>query len=211
MFRPAGRTDQKEAHIVFLCDVSGSMSGEKITNVNNAIGAALTATQSVISTLEHTLFDAIDISAIRFSDTADWHIVPSKLHDQFVWDELVEPTGITNLGQAYALLDNWLGSGAINGVIDTLIVVLITDGMPTDEPSISAHWQIDKQVADNFERIAFALGSDGESTYLDEFASHEDNLYILRNESMLKELLTRALAKAIKKIPDGKQAPSPLN
>ena len=204
MFRPAGKVDQKEAHIVFLCDASGSMSGEKMTNLNTAISTALAATQSVVATLEHALFDTVDVSAIRFSDTADWHIVPSKLHDQFVWDKLLKPTGITNLGQAYTLLDSWLGSGAVNGAIDTLIVVLITDGMPTDEPRISAHWKIDKQVADNFERIAFALGSDGESTYLDEFASHEDNLYILRNESMLEELLTRALTKAIKKITDGK-------
>lgn len=204
MFRPAGRVDQKEAHIVFLCDASGSMSGERVTNMNTAISAALSTTQSVVTTLDHSKLDAIDISAIRFSDTADWHIVPSKLHDQFVWDNLLQPTGITNLGQAYTLLDNWLTSGAVNGAIDTLIVVLITDGMPTDEPSVSPHWLTGNSVADNFERIAFALGSDAESTYLDEFVSNEDNLYILRNESMLKELLTRALTKAIKKIPDGK-------
>ena len=204
MFQPERGAGQKDAHIVFLCDASGSMSGDRITNMNTAIGAALVATQSVVATLDHAVFDAIDVSAIRFSDTADWHTVPSKLHDQFVWDDLQRPEGITNLGQAYTLLDNWLTSGAVSGAMHTLIVVLITDGMPTDEPSILPHWLKDKAVAENFERIAFALGSDAESSYLDEFVSNEDNLYILRNELMLKDLLARALTKAIKKIPDDK-------
>ena len=203
MLKPTGRVSPQKAHIVFLCDTSGSMSGERMANLNTSISAALSEAQSVVATLNPSKLEAIDVSAIRFSDTADWHIVPSKLHEQFIWDELAQPMGITNLGQAYALLDSWLSSGAINGTIGTLIVVLITDGMPTDQPITSPDWSIDKKVADNFERIAFALGSDAESSHLDEFVSDEDNLYILRNESMLSELLTRALTKAIKKIPDG--------
>jgi uncharacterized protein YegL len=205
MFRPEQGADQKNAHIVFLCDASGSMSGERIANMNDAISAALATTKSVVATLDHSMFDDIDVSAIRFSDTANWHTVLSKLNDQFAWNDLNKPQGITNLGQAYSMLDKWLTSNAADGTIHTLIVVLVTDGMPTDEPSISPHWLKNNAIADRFERIAFALGSDAESSYLDEFVSNEDNLYILTNESMLKELLSRALTKAIRKTPGNKQ------
>ncbi|RVU84254.1 VWA domain-containing protein [Leucothrix sargassi] len=201
MLQQIDGVEQKDTHIVFLCDASGSMTGDRLTNMNDAIRAALQATQTVITSSEQHAHHTIDVSAIRFSDHAQWHTVPSKLHEQFVWDELEAPQGITNLGQAYTLLDNWLNSGAVRGSIDTLIVVLITDGMPTDEPSILTHWQQEQAIAPHFDRIAFALGSDAESAYLDDFVSHEDNLYILRNESMLKDLLSRALAKRIKKLP----------
>ena len=202
MFQPDEEMDNGETHIVFLCDTSGSMSGERISNLNNAISSALS---TVVATFDHSIFDAIDVSAIRFSDAADWHLVPSKLHDQFIWDDIQQPNGITNLGQAYTLLDNWLTSGAVNGAIQTLILVLITDGMPTDEPKLPEQWLATNKLSAKFERIAFALGSDAESSYLDDFVSNEDNLYVLRNESMLKEFLSRALTNTIKKMPHGKQ------
>jgi len=201
MFLSDVEGDQKDTHIVFLCDASGSMSGDRVTNMNKAIGAALIKTHAVAETLEQSSLNKIDVSAIRFSDTAEWHTVPSRLHKQFTWDDILSPKGITNLGQAYSLLDSWLSSGAVNGVMHRLIVVLITDGMPTDEPSILSNWLESNMATDCFERIAFALGSDAESSYLDEFVSHEDNLYVLRNESMLQEFLTRALTKSVSKAP----------
>lgn len=201
MFQPSPKVDQKAAHIVFLCDVSGSMSGDRINNMNMAIRSVLGKLASRSTSLANP--KAIDVSTIRFSDAAEWHLLPSKLHDKFVWYDLQKPTGITNLGQAYALLDSWLNSNT-EDTLGNLIIVLITDGMPTDEPQLSENWLINDKVANNVERIAFALGSDAESTYLDEFVSKEDNLYILRNESMLNELLTRALTKAIQKVPSDK-------
>ena len=60
---------KQELNLIFVIDNSGSMEGEKLGAVNNAIRDVM----SIMPEIQEDTADAtIKISALKFSDTASW-------------------------------------------------------------------------------------------------------------------------------------------
>ena len=60
---------RQELHLMFIIDNSGSMEGEKLGAVNNAIRDVM----SIMPEIQEDTADAtIKISALKFSDDANW-------------------------------------------------------------------------------------------------------------------------------------------
>ena len=128
---------RQELNLLFVIDNSGSMAGEKIGSVNNAIRDVM----SIMPDIQEDTADAvIKISALKFSDNAQWIYSTPQTVSEFKWHDLSADGG-TNLSEAYDKLAQWLCKKENGGQMPDIggvapIIILMTDGMPT-----SYHWQ----------------------------------------------------------------------
>ncbi|MBO4535396.1 MAG: VWA domain-containing protein, partial [Clostridia bacterium] len=95
---------RQELNLMFVIDNSGSMAGEKLGAVNNAIRDVM----SIMPEIQDDTSDAeIKISALTFSDGTKWVYNEPKSVQDFKWSD-VFPQGGTNLSLAYDELAKWL-------------------------------------------------------------------------------------------------------
>ena len=123
---------RQELNVLFVIDNSGSMQGEKIGAVNNAIRDVM----SIMPDIQDDTGDAIiKISALTFSDNAKWIYTEPKTIEEFKWKD-IGTEGATNLSAAYDELAKYLCKRESGGRMPDLggvapIIILMTDGMPT--------------------------------------------------------------------------------
>ena len=76
---------RQELNVIFVIDNSGSMQGEKIGAVNNAIRDVM----SIMPDIQDDTGDAtIKISALTFSDDAKWIHSEPKTIEEFKWRDI---------------------------------------------------------------------------------------------------------------------------
>ena len=123
---------RQELNVIFVIDNSGSMDGEKIGAVNNAIRDVM----SIMPEIQEDTSDAvIKIAALKFSDDAEWIFPEPKDIQDFKWKDLGTEGG-TNLSGAYDKLAIWLSKKSNGGQMPDIggvapIIILMTDGLPT--------------------------------------------------------------------------------
>ena len=123
---------RQELHLTFIIDNSGSMEGEKLGAVNNAIRDVM----SIMPEVQEDTADAtIKISALKFSDKAYWVYSEPKTVEEFKWKDLSADGG-TDLSSAYDELSKWLCKREKGGKMPDVggvapILILMTDGLPT--------------------------------------------------------------------------------
>lgn len=123
---------RQELNVIFVIDNSGSMEGEKIGAVNNAIRDVM----SIMPDIQDDTGDVtIKISALTFSDDAKWISREPQTVENFKWRD-VGVEGSTNLSAAYDELSKYLCRCENGGQMPDLggvapIIILMTDGMPT--------------------------------------------------------------------------------
>jgi uncharacterized protein YegL len=123
---------RQELNVIFVIDNSGSMEGEKIGAVNNAIRDVM----SIMPDIQDDTGDAIiRISAMTFSDDTKWVYDEPKTVEEFKWRD-IGTDGSTDLSAAYDELSKYLCKRESGGQMPDLggvapIIILMTDGMPT--------------------------------------------------------------------------------
>ena len=68
---PNVKLARRPLHFIYLCDCSGSMRGQKMQSLNQAIRQTLPAMAEVASDNPEA---QLLVRAVRFSDRAEWHI-----------------------------------------------------------------------------------------------------------------------------------------
>ena len=187
---------RQELNVLFLIDNSGSMAGERIGSVNNAIRDVM----SIMPEIQEDTADAvIKISALKFSDEAKWIYSEPQSVSEFRWKDLSADGG-TNLSDAYEKLAKWLCKKEKGGQMPDIggvapIIIHMTDGMPT-----SYNW---KDKLDDLKKkgwfkvalkYALAIGIDTDE------AMNVLNKFTGNPETVLKVYSAEALRKVIKVI-----------
>lgn len=168
--RPGGELANRPLHFFWIADCSGSMQGEKIQSLNNAIRQSLPAMKDVANENPNA---QVLLRAVAFSSDARWHIEkPTDVQD-FKWPDL-RADGVTDLGRALKLVAKQLEMPPMDTRALPPVLVLISDGQPTDDyrsgiDAIRALPWGAKAV-----RIAIGIGQDADDTVLQEFIGHNE-------------------------------------
>lgn len=123
---------KQELNLLFVIDNSGSMDGEKLGAVNNAIRDVM----AIMPEIQEDTVDAdIRISAMTFSDSVNWVYPEPKSVSDFRWKD-VSSEGGTDLSRAYDELSKFLCKRSNGGQMPEIggvapIIILMTDGLPT--------------------------------------------------------------------------------
>lgn len=123
---------KQELNLIFVIDSSGSMEGEKIGAVNNAIRDVI----SIMPDIQEDTSDAkIKISALTFSDSCKWIYNEPKDVDEFKWSD-ISTSGATNYSAVYDELAKFLCKKENGGSMPDIggvapIIIFMSDGMPT--------------------------------------------------------------------------------
>jgi uncharacterized protein YegL len=153
-----------EMHFLWLLDCSGSMKGPKIESLNFALGECIGPMRELAR--DHGDIDLF-VRALTFADKAMWHVgEPTHIRD-FRWHAL-HADGETRMGAAlheaaYALslLD---GRSTLPSVL-----VLVSDGMPTDDFASGLKALMAVRAVRAAVRIAIAIGDDADTDSLNRF------------------------------------------
>ena len=123
---------KQELNLVFVIDNSGSMEGEKIGAVNNAIRDVI----SIMPEIQEDTSDAeIKISAMTFSEDCKWVYSEPQTVENFKWKD-IRTEGGTDYSKAYDELSKFLCKRENGGKMPDIggvapIIILMSDGMPT--------------------------------------------------------------------------------
>lgn len=156
MNTPGGEMAKRPLEFFFLCDCSGSMYGDKIESLNHAIHGVTPAMQNEA---KNNPSAQMFVRAVKFSDGAQWHLGAHTEVENFSWVDL-EAGGVTDMGAAFELVSKELEMPPMASRGLTPVLVLISDGFPTDNWKAGLQTLMDKPWADKSIRIAIAIGDD---------------------------------------------------
>ena len=188
MFDPSKFTTPKAKPlpVCLLLDVSGSMSGDKITNLNNAVKEMLDTFKA-----EEKMETEFLISVITFGNEVKLHIPPTKA-SQVQWRDLgadgMTPMG-TALKMAKAMIEDkeTTPSRAYRPTI-----VLVSDGQPNDSWERPLEDFIRQGRSSKCDRMAMAIGHDADEGVLNRFIEGTPHqLFYAESAAQLHEFFQR--------------------
>lgn len=174
--------------LFFMIDTSGSMEGNKIGAVNDAVVNVL----PMLDEISQTNPDAeIKVAALEFSTGTQWLYNEPKLASEFVWQD-VKASGLTSLGAACVELNNKLSrSGYMQAASGSFApaIILLSDGGPTDD----YYSGLTKLKSNNWFKaaikVAIAIGDDADKDVLKDFTGTNEAVFTVHNIEALKQII----------------------
>jgi uncharacterized protein YegL len=174
--------------LFFLIDTSGSMIGNKIGAVNDAVVNVL----PMLNEISEGNPDAeIKVAALEFSSGTNWLYTEPKLASEFVWQD-VQAGGLTSLGAACAELSSKLSrSGYMKSASGSFApaIILLSDGGPTDDFEDG----LNKLQTNNWFKaaikVAIAIGDDADKDVLTKFTGSSEAVFTVHNIDALKQII----------------------
>lgn len=155
--RPGAQLARRPLHFFLLADCSGSMAASgKMSALNTAIREVL---PHLAETSHGNPHAEVSVRAIGFSTGARWHVEDPTHPDELVWNDL-EPGGYTDLGAALDLLATALTVPPMEERALPPAIVLVSDGMPTDDFQESLSALMALPWGARAVRMAVAIGQD---------------------------------------------------
>jgi uncharacterized protein YegL len=169
--RPGGELATRPLHFIWMADCSGSMDVDgKIQSLNTAIKEAIPNMQSVADENPNA---QVLVRAIRFSSGAQWHVSqPTEIAD-FRWDDLTAE-GVTDMGKALTMVAEQLRIPPMTERALPPVLVLISDGQPTDDYASGLKALMDQPWGRKAVRIAIAIGEDADTEVLQKFIGNPE-------------------------------------
>lgn len=175
--------------LFFVIDTSGSMEGNKIGAVNDAVVNVL----PMLNDISETNPDAeIKVAALEFSNGVNWLYDEPKLAKDFIWQD-VTASGLTSLGAACSELASKLSrsGGFMQSASGSFApaIILLSDGGPTDDYNTG----LAKLRANNWFKsaikIAIAIGDDADKDVLKDFTGSSEAVITVHNIDALKQII----------------------
>lgn len=173
----------------FLIDTSGSMEGNKIGAVNDAMENVM----PIIGEISENNPDAeIKIAVLDFSSEVKWLYDEPKTASNFQWRN-VSAEGLTSLGDACLQLNEKLSQS--HGFMQSAsgsyapTIILMSDGEPTDNYKVG----LDKLKENNWfksaVKFAIAIGEDANTDVLVDFTGNKEAVLTVHNIEALKKII----------------------
>lgn len=174
--------------LFFLADTSGSMEGNKIGALNDAISNII----PMISEISNTNPDAeIKVAALEFSSGTTWLYDEPKNAEDFIWQDQ-KASGLTSLGEACVQLEKVLHrDGFMKSPSGSYApaIILLSDGGATDDFDKG----IEKLKQNNWFKaaikIAIAIGDDADKDELKKFTGNLEAVIEVHNIEALKQII----------------------
>jgi uncharacterized protein YegL len=168
---PGGELKTRPLHFIWICDCSGTMSvNGKIEALNNAIKESIPEMQRVA---DENANAQVLVRAVKFSNSAQWHIATPTPVDSFRWEDL-SADGLTDMGRALSLVAEQLKMPPMTDRALPPVLVLISDGQPTDDFRSGVKALMEQPWGKKAVRIAIAIGGDAELDPLQEFIGNPE-------------------------------------
>ena len=166
---PGGPIANRPLHFIFIADCSSSMEGAKIQTLNHAIREAIPHMREVARGNPNA---EVLVRAIKFSDGAQWHVSQPTEVDKFEWTDL-SANGLTSMGGALRLVtDDALKTPPMPERALPPVLVLISDGQPTDDFAGGLQALMAEPWGKKAVRLAIAIGEDADTSVLQRFIGH---------------------------------------
>lgn len=174
--------------LFFLVDTSGSMYGEKIGSLNDAMFETIPDLKDLSSSNPDA---AIKIAVLQIDTNVRW-IYPQPIESEnFRWNPL-GAEGLTSLGTALRELDGKLSktqflqeaAGSYAPVI-----ILLSDGGPTDDFESGLNKIKQNNWFKHAIKIAIAIGNDADKNVLAQFTGSSEAVIEVHNKSALKSII----------------------
>jgi uncharacterized protein YegL len=167
---PGGALASRPLHFFWLVDCSGSMAGDKIQRLNFAIKEAIPEMQKVAAENPNA---RVLVRALSFASGAQWHISQPTPVNDFRWQDL-RAHGVTDMGKALRMIADALSVEQMPPRGLPPVLVLISDGHPTDDFNAGLRALMDQPWGKKAVRIAIAIGDDADHDVLQKFIGHPE-------------------------------------
>ncbi len=201
------RMARRQLHVILALDCSGSMTGDKIASLNYAMRAAIPEMRAAADDNPET--DVL-IRVLRFSSRAEWHLAVPTPVAQFEWQD-VAAGGETSMGEALAMIADVMGPERMPGRQLPPVLVLVSDGQPSDDFEIGLKRLFDSPYGSRALRVAIAIGSDADYEVLERFIAHPDFKPLRANNA--QDLVNRikwATTAPVRSVSSSSNAPDPV-
>jgi uncharacterized protein YegL len=168
MSRPGGPLAALPLHFVWIADCSGSMSSQgKMASLNHAAAECLPSMKRAAADNPNA---KVLVRVLRFSTGAAWVVEKPTPLEYFQWPELRATVGgLTDLGAALTLLAKELRQGIMPGRALPPVLVLCTDGLPTDSFKDGLELLLAEPWGAKAIRLAIGIGRDADFDTLSRF------------------------------------------
>lgn len=170
---PGEELSNRPLHFIWICDCSGSMSvNGKIQILNTAIRDAIPLMRKEAD--ENPNAEVL-VRALKFSSGAQWHIAQPTPVESFNWIDL-STEGVTDMGRALSMVADQLKIPPMTDRALPPVLVLISDGQPTDDFSSGLNKLMEQPWGKKAVRIAIAVGGDADHEVLQKFIGNPELL-----------------------------------
>ena len=183
--RPGGELASRPLNFFWIVDCSGSMFGEKIGTVNNAIQATI---PEMVDAAENNPNAKLMVRTLKFSTGASWVTASPIAIEDFVWNDL-DAGGVTDLGKAFELLSAQLDVEQLGTRALPPVLVLLSDGQPTDNYKKQLDKLLHMPWGKKAVRIAIAIGQDADNDVLTEFTGNRELVLQANNAATLTKMI----------------------
>lgn len=165
---PDVQLSRRPLHFIYLCDCSGSMQAQgKMQALNQAIRQSL---PGMVEVAQNNPEARVLVRAVSFADEARWHIAAPTPVEQMLhnWVDL-QAHGLTAMGEALKLVAAALRTPPMEQRALPPVLVLISDGAPTDDFLDGLRTLMHEPWAAKAVRLAIAMGHDADLEPLQQF------------------------------------------
>lgn len=185
LVRPGGELSSRPLHFFWIVDCSGSMNGEKMGILNHAIQSVIPDMRAAAEANPNA---RLLVRTLQFSDGASF-VTPEPVEiEQFAWDDR-EAGGVTDMGHAFSLLAEQLTIPPMEERALPPVLVLISDGQPTDEYQQPLRELLRLPWGKKAVRLAISIGQDANDDVLEEFTGNRELVLQANNPQMLVRMI----------------------
>lgn len=196
MFDDAEGIVRRQMVLFFIVDCSGSMTGTKITAVNEAV-------RGVLPELQGAGGSDVDlkVACLKFSTGYEWMYPTPIAAESFSWQEL-QADGVTDFGEACGELNKKLSRHEFLNAPSASVapaLFLMSDGEPTDDYESGLAVLQNNNWFKNAIKVAVAIGDDANKDVLKEFTGNIEAVITAHTPEALKKWI-RAVSVTSSKI-----------